>query len=82
VPICSYLVIAQAGEAGALARRLEEIPGCQAVRASNRDVLLLVTETPGVVEEVALRTAIEGLPGLQAVVLTFGELDAGAEPAS
>lgn len=82
--ICSYLVIPEEGAARGLARRLAALPGCDVARAENRDLLVLVTETRGPSEQVALRERIEGLDGVRALVLTFGDIDpdaAGDPPA-
>jgi nitrate reductase NapAB chaperone NapD len=76
--VCSYLVIPAAGTAKAVARRLAAIPGCEVTPAENRDVLVLVTETEGRDEEKALRATVEGVEGVMALVLTFGEIDPDA----
>jgi nitrate reductase NapAB chaperone NapD len=78
--VCSYLVIPTAGTAEAVARRLAAIPGCDVTAAENRDVLVLVTETEGREEEKALRARVEGVEGVMAMVLTFGEIDPDADP--
>lgn len=75
MPVCSYLVIPERGATEACAERLSALPGCEVVRAENRDVLLLVTETAGPAEERALRDALASIPGIRSLVLTFGELD-------
>ncbi len=75
MPVCSYLVIPQRHSADDLATRLTELPGCDVVAACNRDVLLLVTDTPGPREDRALRERIEGMEEVQALVLSFGEVD-------
>jgi nitrate reductase NapAB chaperone NapD len=75
--ICSYLVIPVEGAGAALAAGLEAVPGCEIVRAENREVFILVTDTPGPAEEAALRARIEALPGIGTLILTFGQLDPG-----
>lgn len=75
MPICSYLVIPERGATDRVQSRLAAIPGCDVVRARNRDLLILVTETPGLEEESELREEVEGLDGIQALLLTFGEID-------
>lgn len=81
MPVCSYLVIPEEGQGPHLARRLGELPGCDVVQARNREVLLLVTDTPGPAEDRRLRSRIEALPGIQALVLSFGEIDPETEEA-
>ncbi len=75
MPVCSYLVISEPNAAQDLANRLAKLPDCDVIRARNRDVLLLVTDTPGPREDRELRERIEGLEGIQALVLSFGEVD-------
>jgi len=79
MPICSYLVIPRDGEAHRLRRRLARIPACEVVAAKNRDLLLLVTDTSGLEEEAALRSEIESVDGIEALLFTFGEIDPDAD---
>jgi hypothetical protein len=79
--ICGYLVIPAEGGSDALAARLARVPGCDVARARNRDVLVLVTDTPGPAEEAALRERLAREPGIRSLVLTFGEVDPAAPPA-
>jgi nitrate reductase NapAB chaperone NapD len=74
MPICSYLVVPEVGEVEAVRARLAALPGCDVVRAANRELLLLVTETPDAAGETALREQVERLDGVSALVLTFGEI--------
>jgi nitrate reductase NapAB chaperone NapD len=74
MPVCSYLVIAAEGEAGALATRLSGLCGCEVVRAANDDVLLLVTDSEGAEAEAALLERLAVMEGIEALLLTFGEL--------
>jgi nitrate reductase NapAB chaperone NapD len=75
MPVCSYLVVPQPGAADSVAQRLSDLPGCDVARAENRDVLLLVTDTPGPDEDARLREVLETMEGIQALVLSFGEID-------
>jgi len=78
MPICSYLAVPVPGEAESLSARLGALPGCEVIRATNRDVMVVLTETSGRSEEEALRSRLEATEGLAALVLTFGEIEAGA----
>lgn len=78
--ICSYLVIPAEGAAEALANRLAALPGCDVARARDREVLVLVTDTAGPAEEGALRERLMDMPGVRALVLTFGDVDPDAPP--
>ena len=73
--ICSYLVVSEEGATGRVAEQLAALPGCDVVSAENRDVLILVTDTPGLEEEGALRQRVEAMDGIQGLLLTFGEID-------
>jgi nitrate reductase NapAB chaperone NapD len=75
MPICSYLIIPDAGAADDVVERLADLPGCDVTRAENRDVVILVTETPGLEEENDLRSRVEAMEGIQSLLLTFGEID-------
>jgi len=75
MPICSYLVVPEEGAVDGVFERLASLPGCDVTRAENRDVVILVTETPGLEEENDLRSRVEAMEGIQALLLTFGEID-------
>ena len=75
MPICSYLVITESGACEQVAIRLSALPGCDVAQAENRDVLILVTDTPDREEERALRETVEAMEGIQALLLTFGEIE-------
>lgn len=75
MPICSYLVIPREGDVDRVHGRLADLPECEVVRAENQDVLILVTETEGLEEEEELRSSVEAMDGIQALLLTFGEID-------
>jgi nitrate reductase NapAB chaperone NapD len=73
--ICSYLVVSEPGASAQVADRLTALAGCEVVAAENQDVLILVTDTVGLEEESALRRRVEAMDGIQALLLTFGEID-------
>lgn len=79
MPICSYLVITDEGEARTVSQRLAGLPSCASVAATNRDVVILVTETQSLEEEGELRSSVEAMPGIQALLMTFGEIDPDAD---
>jgi len=72
--VCSYLVFPAVGEREAVHAKLTEMPGCDVVPSTNRDVLLLITDTPGRQEDDRLRRSLEVMPGIEALLFTFGEL--------
>lgn len=75
MPICSYLVIPEAGARERVRRRLSVIDGCEVAVAENRDVLILVTDTSDLEQEEEVRTEIEGMDDIEALLFTFGEID-------
>ena len=75
MPVCSYVVVPRPGEAASVARQLSRVEGCEVVPAENADFLLLVTETDSLDEDAAVRRRVEGLAGIQALLMTFGEVD-------
>lgn len=79
MPICSYVVIPDEEAAESVRDRLVAMPGCDVALAQNRDILLLVTDTPDLAAEADLRASIEGMDGIQALLLTFGEIDPDAD---
>jgi nitrate reductase NapAB chaperone NapD len=78
MPICSYLVVPTPNHGSAVCAALAALDGCEAVLADNHEVIALVTETHGHAEEQALRRALESVPDIQALMLTFGQLDTAA----
>ena len=72
VPIKSYLAYSVTGRRDALAQALATLGGCEVISASNRDVLVLVTDTPHDDAERALQAALEELPDLQGLTLVAG----------
>jgi nitrate reductase NapAB chaperone NapD len=81
MPVCSYLVIPETGAVERLAARLAALPGCEVAPAENRDLLLLVTDTPDTETDRKLRRTVEDMEGIHALVLTFGEIDPETEEA-
>jgi nitrate reductase NapAB chaperone NapD len=75
MPVCSYVVIPEPGATAAVQERLSTLPGCETVRAENREVLLLVTDTDSAEQEEQLRRRVEATPGILTVVLAFGDLE-------
>jgi nitrate reductase NapAB chaperone NapD len=81
MPVCGYVVVPGPGEADAAARAVSRIEGCEVVQAENREVLLLVTDTASEAEDRELRQRLNAVPGIQALLMTFGEIDPHASPA-
>jgi len=80
VPIKSYIAWPAPEKAASLESDLLQIPGCQLLRAENRDLLLLVTDTPDDPAEDALLQRLESLDSLQclSLVAAVSEQEAAA----
>lgn len=78
MPVCSYLVV-PGEDRRVVAGRLSALDGCHAIAAENRDVIMLVTESDDDAAEAELRARLEEVPGIQSMVLTFGEIDPDTE---
>jgi hypothetical protein len=72
VPIKSYLAYPVTGRRDALARALAALGGCEVIPASNRDVLVLVTDTPHEDAERALQATVGELPDSLGLTLVSG----------
>jgi hypothetical protein len=89
MPINSYLAYPVKGRRDALAETLRALAetlraleGCQVIPAVNRDLLVVVTDTPDEVAEEALQGALARLEFLEglALVAGFGGTDPEPDP--
>jgi hypothetical protein len=74
MPIKSYLAFPRPGQRDSLAWILSQIPHCNVIPASNREVIVLVTDTPDNASEKRLEERFQQVEPLQ-----FLSLVAGAE---
>src|SRR5262249_44345932 len=72
MPIKSYLASPVSGRLDELTAALRRLPGCDVVPAVNRDLLVLVTDSPDEAADEALGVALAGVPSLQALALVAG----------
>ena len=70
--IQSYLVYPEPGRTAALAAALAQIPGCEVIPSVNRDVLVLVTESPDDTAQRSLETRLEDLDGAACLAMVGG----------
>lgn len=75
MPIFGYLAIPEPGERDVLCAKLQALPFCEVIPAENRDVLVLVTDTPNEDLERQLQTSLKSLDSLQSLSMTFGHND-------
>ena len=75
MPINSYLAYPATGRRDALAVAWRGVTGCHVIPAVNRDLLVVVTDTPNDTAEAALRETLAGLDLLQGLALVAGIAD-------
>jgi hypothetical protein len=68
------------GRRDALAETLRALEGCQIIPAVNRDLLVVVTDTPDEVAEGALQGALARMEFLEGLALVAGYDGADPEP--
>ncbi len=77
--IKSYLVFPVEGKRSELEKALEAVPGCEVTPSTNRDVVVLVTDTEGEQAEKALEERLHAIPSLQALTLVSGHNESISE---
>lgn len=75
MPVFGYLAMPIKGALDTLRIQLSSIPYCDVIPAENRDVLVLVTDTPDEETEKELQTTLKSLNTLQSLSMTFGHTD-------
>ena len=82
MPINSYLAYPVKGRRDALAETLRGLEGCQVILAVNRDLLVVVTDTPDGIAEKALQGVLARMEFLAdlALVAGFGGTDPEPDP--
>jgi hypothetical protein len=80
MPINSYLAYPLKGQRDALAGTLRALEGCQVIPAVNRDLLVVVTDTPDEGAEEALQGALARMEFLEGLALVAGYDGADPEP--
>ncbi len=75
MPIFSYLAIPEQGKIDQLIMDLSNLNHCEIVPASNKDIIVLVTDTPDENTERSLQKQLKNLKTLQSLSMTFGHVD-------
>ena len=78
MPIKSYLAYPVRGRRDELAGALRALRGCQVIPALNRDLLVVVTDTPDEAAEDALQDALARMDLLEGLALVAGVGEAAA----
>lgn len=72
MPIFSYLALSKEGARDLLCTELSNLEYCQVIPADNKDIVVLVTDTPDENIERNLQKKLKELPSLQSLSLAFG----------
>jgi nitrate reductase NapAB chaperone NapD len=75
VPVFSYLAYPEQGAKEQLLKDLAALDYCEVTPAENKEVLILVTDTPEEEKEKALQKKLNELKSLQSLGMTFGHTD-------
>ena len=76
MPIKSYLAYPARGRRDELADLLRAMPGCQVIPSLNRELLLVVTDTPDEAADQSLQEALAHVPLLEGLALVAGVSEA------
>ena len=75
MPVFGYLAIPKKGRTETLHKQLQSLGYCDVMAADNREVLVLVTDTPDEPTEKQLQADLKSLDSLQSLSMTFGHTD-------
>lgn len=79
MPLKSYLAFPRPGQRDSLTASLSQIPHCQALPAANRDVVVLLTDTPDDPTEATVEESLRSLEHLQFLSLVAGAAETEAQ---
>ena len=72
MPVFSYLAYPSPGQKEGLVEDLTALDYCEVMPAENKEVLILVTDTPDENQEKALQEKLKKLKSLESLAMTFG----------
>jgi nitrate reductase NapAB chaperone NapD len=75
MPVFSYLAYPVQGAKEELLNDLAALDHCEVMPAENKEILILVTDTPDEEKEKELRKKLKDLKSLQSLGMTFGHTD-------
>jgi nitrate reductase NapAB chaperone NapD len=75
MPIFSYLAYPIQGAKEKLLKDLNSLAHCEAIPSENKDILVLITDTPNDDQEKELQKMLKQLSSLQSLGMTFGHGD-------
>lgn len=75
MPISSYLAIPKSNQLSKLTKQIEAYPECDALPSTNKEVLVVVTETADAAAEETLIEKLQSLDSLQQLTMVSGYND-------
>jgi len=75
MPVFSYLAYPEQGAKEQLLKDLGQLKYCETTPARNKDVIILLTDTPDENAEKQLQKKLKSLKSLQSIGMTFGHVD-------
>jgi nitrate reductase NapAB chaperone NapD len=75
MPVFSYLAYPEQGAKEQLLKDLRALDYCEVTPAENKEILILLTDTPDDDTEKQLQQQLKALRSLQSLGMTFGHMD-------
>jgi nitrate reductase NapAB chaperone NapD len=75
MPVFSYIAYPVNGAKPKLLKDLKAMDYCEVEAADNKDILILITDTPDDKQEKILQQKLKNLESLQSLGMTFGHTD-------
>ncbi|WP_242134743.1 hypothetical protein [Aestuariivivens marinum] len=72
MPIKSYLAHSHEGKKQELIEALSSLENCEVIPAENKDLLIVVTDTEGKIEDEILKEQIEAIDSLKLLAMVSG----------
>ena len=75
MPVFSYLALPEQGAINELFSELRSMDHCEVTPSDNKEVIILVTDTPDEPAEKELQAKFKNIKSLQSLSMTFGHVD-------
>ena len=75
MPVFSYLAIPEQGAVDEMYSDLMAMEYCEVIPSDNKEVAILVTDTPDDTTEKNLQEQLKDIKSLQSLSMTFGHMD-------
>lgn len=80
MPVFSYIAYPTQGAKADLLHSLSSFTECYALPAEEKDIILLVTDTPDEESEKKLQLQLKKIKSLHSLSMTFGHMDDNTKP--